>query len=628
MSNRQIYEEFYRSSIENRDEFWREQAKLIDWGTPFDQVLEYDDPPFARWFPDGKLNLCYNAVDRHVPERGEQNAIIWVSTEEKRTVEITYKALQQQVNEVAVVYQSLGVEKGDRVLIYMPMIPQAVVAMLACVRIGAVHSVVFGGFASHALASRIDDARPKLVVSADGGIRGGKVVLYKPLLDASFEDITIDKPKVLLFNRGLTDSWSLGEGEFDWATEVARCQGQWVEPVMVESSHPSYILYTSGTTGTPKGVQRDTGGHAVAMRASMKHIYDLKPGETMFTGSDIGWVVGHSYIVYSPLLTGGTTILYEGLPIRPDPGIWWSIIEKYKVSVMFTAPTAIRLLKKTGAEIIEKYNLSSLRTLFLAGEPLDRETHRWISDILEGKVVDNYWQTETGWPILTNFAGLGLMEIKFGSPTLPSYGYDVLLVNEQTGEPVKANEKGSLMIKAPLPPGCMTTVWGDDQRFVETYFSRFGREMYATFDYAMQDDDGYYFIMGRDDDVINVAGHRLGTREIEEILCTHASVVEVAAVGVKDELKGQEVVAFVVSSSERAPASEQELKDLVSREIGPIARPKDIYMVAGLPKTRSGKVLRRAIRAMAEGEDPGELPTIDDASVLGDIRNCIKKGKA
>ncbi|MBF0380784.1 MAG: propionate--CoA ligase [Magnetococcales bacterium] len=625
MSNIQKYKEFYNRSMEDRDAFWQEQAGMIDWDTPFNTVLEYNNPPFAKWFPDGTLNLCHNAVDRHLAERGDQNAIIWVSTEEDKEVAITYADLHKQVNEAAAVYKNLGVEKGDRILIYMPMIPQAVVAMLACVRIGAVHSVVFGGFASHALASRIDDATPKVVVTADAGMRGGKTIAYQPLLDAAYEAITIEPPKVLLVNRGLAEDPN-SQNKYDWDAEMAKCAGQSVDPVMVESSHPSYILYTSGTTGTPKGVQRDTGGHAVAMRASMAHIYDLRPGETMFTGSDIGWVVGHSYIVYSPLLTGATTILYEGLPIRPDPGIWWSIIEKYKVSVMFTAPTAIRVLKKTGTDLITKYDLSSLRTLFLAGEPLDSETHRWISDALPGDVVDNYWQTETGWPILSNFAGLGLMENKFGSPTMPAYGFDVQLVDESTAKPVGANEKGSLMIKAPLPPGCMTTVWGDDKRFIDTYFSRFGKEMYATFDYALRDEDGYYFIMGRDDDVINVAGHRLGTREIEEVLCKHKSVVEVAAVGVKDELKGQEVVAFVVSSAETEAASESDLKALVSREIGAIARPKNIYMVTGLPKTRSGKVLRRAIRAMAEGEDPGDLPTIDDASVLESIKAKIKEG--
>ncbi|HIJ84032.1 MAG: propionyl-CoA synthetase [Magnetococcales bacterium] len=624
MNTREKYEIFYRSSMENREEFWKEQARLIDWETPFTRVLDYHTPPFAHWYPDATLNLCHNTVDRHLAERGDQNALIWVSTEVEKTLEITYRQLHAWVNQAAAVFMQMGVTRGDRILIYMPMIPQAVVAMLACVRIGAIHSVVFGGFAAHALASRINDATPKLIVTADTGMRGGKIVAYKPLLQASFHQVKVAKPKVLIVHRGLVPAAPLGPDEWDWDREMDRNLHAQIPPVAVPSNHPSYILYTSGTTGTPKGVQRDTGGHAVSMRASMKHIYDLRPGEVMLTGSDIGWVVGHSYIVYAPLLTGATTILYEGLPIRPDPGIWWSIVEKFKVNIMFTSPTAIRLLKKTGADWIHRYNLSSLRYLFLAGEPLDRETHRWIASTLKGQVIDNYWQTETGWPILANHAGLGLMDIKFGSPTVPAYGFDVHLVDEITGEPVKANEKGSLMIKPPLPPGCMTTVWGNDQRFVDTYYSRFKTLMYATFDYAMRDDDGYYFIMGRDDDVINVAGHRLGTREIEEILCTHPSVAEAAAVGVKDELKGQEVVAFVVVSKEGKPPGEQELKDLVSHEIGAIARPRDIYMVAGLPKTRSGKVLRRSIQAMAEGRDPGDLPTIDDAAVLDQIKEAIE----
>lgn len=626
MDNKEKYQNFYRASIDDREEFWREQARLIHWETPVTRVLDYTNPPFAYWYPGATVNLCTNAVDRHLGERGQQNALVWVSTEVDRTEEITYKQLYERVNQAAAVFREMGVTRGDRILIYMPMVPQAVIAMLACVRIGAVHSVVFGGFAAHALASRINDATPKLVVTADAGQRGGKVTPYKPLLDAAFAHITVAKPKVLLVDRGLTRDFSLGVGEFVWEREINKHVGVYVAPVAVDSSHPSYILYTSGTTGTPKGVQRDTGGHAVAMRASTKHIYDLRPGDCMLTGSDIGWVVGHSYIVYAPLLTGATTILYEGLPIRPDPGIWWSIVEKYRVNVMFTAPTAIRLLKKTGADWIKKYNLSSMRYLFLAGEPLDRETHRWIAGNLEGKVVDNYWQTETGWPILSNHAGLGLMENKFGSPTMPAYGFDVHLVDEVTGQPAKANEKGSLMVKPPLPPGCMTTIWGNDQRFVDTYFSRFDRSMYSTFDYAMRDDDGYYFIMGRDDDVINVAGHRLGTREIEEILCTHPSVVEAAAVGVKDALKGQDVVAFVVISKEKKTPGIQDLKDLVSREIGAIARPRDVYVVSGLPKTRSGKVLRRSIQAMAEGRDPGDLPTIDDASVLDQIKDAVKGG--
>ncbi|MBF0160306.1 MAG: propionate--CoA ligase [Magnetococcales bacterium] len=625
MNNRANYEAIYRRSITDRSGFWQEQAAFIDWATPFDQVLDYSRPPFARWFVNGTTNICYNAVDRHLAERGDQTAILWVSTEVDCRQQISYRQLYRQVNEMASLLVELGIGAGDRVLIYLPMIPEAIIAMLACVRIGAVHSVVFGGFAALALASRIDDASPKLVITADAGMRGGKVAPYKPLLDAGLAAVTVAKPKVLVINRGLASEPHPIAGEIDYHQAVARHAGQEVAPVWVESSHPSYILYTSGTTGKPKGIQRDTGGHMVALRMSMRYIYGVEPGDVMFAGSDIGWVVGHSYIVYAPLLTGATTLLYEGLPIRPDPGIWWSLVADYKVNCLFTSPTAIRLLKKTGVEWIHKYDLSSLRTLFLAGEPLDKETHRWVNEALHGPVIDNYWQTETGWPILTNFAGLGLMDLKFGSPTLPSFGYETLLLNGVTGEPVGAHTKGSLMIRPPLPPGCMTTVWNNDQAFVNTYFSRYQEPLYATFDYALYDEDGYFFIMGRDDDVINVAGHRLGTREVEEALCSHPGVAEAAAVGIKDDLKGQEIEAFVVLMSHTTPPTVEELKNVVARQIGGIAKPKYLHIVSSLPKTRSGKVIRRAILAIAEGRDPGELPTIEDSKTLEVIRDAIRE---
>ncbi|MBF0165564.1 MAG: propionate--CoA ligase [Magnetococcales bacterium] len=624
MTPAETYEKMYRRSIDDREAFWREQAELIHWHKPFDRVLNYDKPPFVRWFEGGLTNICYNAVDRHVAERGDQIAIAWVSTEVDVRRNITYRDLYNQVNEMASLLKELGIESGDRVLIYLPMIPEAIVAMLACVRIGAIHSVVFGGFASLALASRIDDASPKLVITADAGMRGGKVTPYKPLLLEGLNAVTVERPKVLVLNRGLDPKACAIPGEIDFATAIAAHLGKVVEPAWVESSHPSYILYTSGTTGRPKGVQRDTGGHMVAMRQSMKYIYNVEPGEVMFAGSDIGWVVGHSYIVYAPLLTGATTILYEGLPIRPDPGIWWSLVAEYKINCLFTSPTAIRLLKKTGADWIHAHDLSSLRTLFLAGEPLDKETHRWVTEALQGiPVVDNYWQTETGWPILTNFAGLGLMENKFGSPTKPSFGYEMVLLDEH-GSEIGVNTKGSLMVRPPLPPGCMTTVWGDDERFVKTYFSTAKELLYATFDYAIYDDDGYFFIMGRNDDVINVAGHRLGTREVEEALCTHPAVAEAAAVGIHDALKGQEIEAFVVLMANVAVPTEDELKAVVSRQIGAIARPKFMHVVQGLPKTRSGKVIRRAILAIAEGRDPGELPTIEDGKMLEVIRDAVE----
>ncbi|MBF0138396.1 MAG: propionate--CoA ligase [Magnetococcales bacterium] len=623
MNNLSKYEHFYKDSIENRETFWSAQAKNIDWQTPFTQVLDYSQPPFAKWFPDGLTNLCHNAVDRHLPTRGDQAAIIWTSSEVNDTRTITYTQLHAQVNQAAALLQELGVGLGDRVLIYMPMVPETVVAMLACVRIGAVHSVVFGGLASAAMASRIDDATPRLVIIAEAGSRGGRIIPYKPLLDDALRIIHVPRPKVLILNRGLDTTFQPDFDTFDWAEGMQRHVLARVAPVWVPSSHPSYILYTSGTTGKPKGVQRDTGGHAVALRASMEHIFGVKPGEVMFSGSDIGWVVGHSYIVYAPLLTGATTLVYEGLPIRPNPGIWWSLVEKHRVNCMFTSPTAIRLLKRSKAEWIRKYDLDSLRCLFLAGEPLDRETHRWIADALLKPVIDNYWQTETGWPILTNFVGLGLLETKFGSPARPAYGYDMHLVDEVSGKPVAANEKGTLMIHAPLPPGCMSTVWGDDAHFVKTYFSRFGHEMYATFDYAMRDEDGYYFIMGRDDDVINVAGQRLGTREVEEVLCSHPAVAEAAAVGVHDDMRGQKIYAFVVVADAGMTPSKKELMDLVGSEISTFARPKKIYFVSALPKTRSSKILRRAILAIAEGRDPGELPTIEDMTALEQIRKAV-----
>src|SRR3954451_17299612 len=603
------YAEFHRRSIEDREVFWREQALLVDWQRPFEKVLDYSRPPFARWFPGGTLNLCANAVDRHLAVRGEQPALIWISTEINKTESFTYRQLYSEVNRVAAMMRSLGVQRGDRVIIYMPNMPQAVFAVLACARLGAVHSVVFGGFAAASLAARIDDARPALLVTADGGSRMGKAIAYKPLVDESIRLSNHPPGKVLIYRRGLDpDMRQVAGRDMDWAELAQQHQGAEVACTWLESSEPSYILYTSGTTGTPKGVQRDTGGHAVALAASMEHIFDAKPGETMFTASDIGWVVGHSYITYAPLLYGMTSIVYEGLPIQPDPGIWWRIIEDHKVSTMFTAPTAIRALRKHDPEYMRKYDTSSLRKLFLAGEPLDEPTSRWVSETLGTSVRDNYWQTETGWPILSSMLpGLEDAPLKAGSAGFPCYGYDVRLVHEETGEEVGANERGVLTIVPPLPPGCMSTVWGDDERFVETYFSDFPEQLYSTFDWAMKDDEGYHFIMGRSDDVINVVGHRLGTREIEEAISDHDEVAESAVVGVKDEDKGQVVFAYVVSKDGDKVESEdgrselgKSIKDIVDKKVGAIARPASIHFVEALPKTRSGKMLRRSIQALAE----------------------------
>ncbi len=626
------YSDFYRRSIDQRDEFWSEQAQLVDWQTPPQTICDYSNPPFVKWFSGGKINLCHNAVDRHAATRPHDRALIFVSTETNEEKVYSFAELKSEVMRMAAVMQSLGVKKGDRVLIYMPMIAEATFAMLACARIGAIHSVVFGGFASGSLATRIDDAKPKLIVSSDAGMRGGKAVPYKNLLDEAIK-LAEDKPgKVLMIDRGLDKGFNKVDGrDVDYATLRAQHMNADVPCEWMESSEPSYILYTSGTTGKPKGVQRDTGGYAVALAASMKHIYTGFAGETMFSTSDIGWVVGHSYIVYGPLIAGMATVMYEGTPLRPDAGIWWQIVEKYKVDVMFSAPTAIRVLKKHDPAFLKKYDLSSLKHLFLAGEPLDQPTHEWIMGELDLPVIDNYWQTETGWPMLSTVRGVEDTKIKFGTPSFPVYGYNLKIFRED-GSECDANEKGIVGVVPPLPPGCLSTVWGQDDRFVSTYFSLFKDPLvYSSFDWGIKDDEGYHFILGRTDDVINVAGHRLGTREIEEAIQAHSAIAEVAVVGVNDQLKGQEPMAFAVvkdaariATPELRAALEAEVKKTVDGILGAIARPKHVHFVTGLPKTRSGKMLRRSIQALAEGRDPGDLTTIDDPSTLEQIRAVLK----
>ena len=626
------YADFHQRSLADRDGFWAEQAGLIDWHRPFDQVCDYSRPPFARWFVGGLTNLCHNAVDRHLAARGEQPALICVSTETNTERSYTYRELHAEVQRMAAILLSLGVQQGDRVLLYMPMVAQAVFAMLACVRIGAIHSVVFGGFASGSLASRIDDAQPTVIVSADAGSRAGKVLPYKPLLDEAIRLAEHKPAKVLLVDRGLSPMTMVPGRDVAYAELRAQHFDAVVPCTWVEATHPSYTLYTSGTTGKPKGVQRDTGGYAVALAASMKHIYCAEPGDTFFCGSDIGWVVGHSYIVYAPLINGMATILYEGLPTRPDPGIWWSLVEKYRVSVMFSSPTAIRVLKKADPKYLSQYDLSSLRALFLAGEPLDEPTAAWISQALGKPIIDNYWQTETGWPILTIANGVEKKPSKFGSPGVAMYGFDVKLINEVNGEEItEPNQKGVLAIAGPLPPGCMQTVWRDDERYVKTYWNDFpGKRLYSTFDWGIRDADGYYFILGRTDDVINVAGHRLGTREIEESISSHPNVAEVAVVGVADALKGQVAVAFVVAKDASMLGDvaarmrlEGEVMKVVDQQLGALARPARVYFVNLLPKTRSGKLLRRAIQAVCEQRDPGDLTTIDDPGSLQQISDAL-----
>ena len=626
------YAAFHRRSITDRDGFWREQAMMIDWQQPFERVLDYARPPFARWFVGGRTNLCHNAVDRHLTKRGEQKALIWISTELDRTESFTYRQLHEEANRVAAMMQALGVKQGDRVIIYMPNMPQAVFAILACARLGAVHSVVFGGFAAASLAARIDDARPALMITADGGSRMGKKIPYKPLVDESIRLAKYPPAKVLIYNRGLDPDMPVVPGrDVDWDGLGRQHAHASVPCAWLESSEPSYILYTSGTTGKPKGVQRDVGGHAVAMAASMKYIYCGAAGETIFTTSDIGWAVGHSYIIYAPLIAGLTSILYEGVPVRPDAGVWWKIVQDYGVNVMFSAPTAIRVLKKHDPAFLKKYDLSSLRHLFLAGEPLDESTHAWITEGLGKPVIDHYWQTETGWPVLTAMPGVEKTPIKFGSPSFPAYGYDLKLLRESDASEADAGEKAVVVIEPPLPPGCMTTIWGDDERFVKTYFSTFSKKLvYSTFDWGIRDQDGYYFILGRTDDVINVAGHRLGTREIEEAIQAHANIAEVAVVGVHDALKGQMPLAFAVvkdagkvATPELRAAHEKEVLATVDAQLGAIARPSRVHFVNLLPKTRSGKLLRRSIQALAEGRDPGDLTTLEDAGALDQIRAAL-----
>lgn len=630
------YKEYHARSLSDPAGFWAEQARLIDWKQPFSQVLDYSKPPFARWFVGGTTNLCHNAIDRHLAARGDRPALIYVSTETGDEKTYTYRQLYREVNRVAGMLKGLGVERGDRVLIYMPMIPEATFAMLACVRIGAIHSVVFGGFASVSLATRIDDAQPKVIVSADAGSRAGKPVPYKALLDEAISLAKFPPAKVLLVDRKLAEMKRAPERDVDYAALRVQHMNDEVPCEWLESSEPSYILYTSGTTGKPKGVQRDTGGHAVALAASMRDIFCCEPGDTYFSTSDIGWVVGHSYIVYAPLINGNATVMYEGTPIRPDGGIWWSIVEKYKVNVMFSSPTAIRVLKKQDPALLKKYDLSSLRLLFLAGEPLDEPTARWIADGIGKPVIDNYWQTETGWPILATPRGARFandaLPSKYGSPGVPAAGYAVKIYNETTGEEITASQqKGVVAIEGPLPPGCMTTVWRDDQRFVRTYWTSVpNQHVYSTFDWGIRDADGYFFILGRTDDVINVAGHRLGTREIEESLSSHPNIAEVAVVGVADALKGQVAMAFAIlkdptkaDTQQKKLAHEGEMMKVVDGQLGAVARPSRVHFVSVLPKTRSGKLLRRSIQALAEGRDPGDLTTIEDPTALEQIKSAM-----
>ncbi|WP_271680846.1 propionate--CoA ligase [Thermomonas mangrovi] len=623
------YEEFHRWSLEDPEGFWAEQAKAIHWHVPPQRILDDDNPPFRKWFAGGETNLCHNAVDRHLAERGDQLALVAISSETGVAREITYRELHREVNAFAASLVELGVGRGDRVVIYMPNIAEAVFAMLACARIGAIHSVVFGGFAAHNLALRIDDAEPALLVCADAGMRGGKVIPYKPLVDAALAEAASPPPRVLVVDRGLDPGMARVEGrDIDYAPLRERHLGSEVPVAWLESNEPSYLLYTSGTTGKPKGVQRDVGGHAVALALSMWAIYDIRAGQVMFSTSDVGWAVGHSYNVYGPLIAGATSILYEGLPTSPDAGVWWRICETYGVRTMFSSPTAVRVLKKQDEAWLKRYDLSKFQWLFLAGEPLDEPTARWITDGLGKTVIDNYWQTETGWPVLCLMPGVELKPVKFGSPGLPAPGYRLRVINEVTGEDAPAGEKGVLVIEPPMPPGCLTTVWRNDARFLASYFGHFKDLLYSSLDWAIRDEDGYTFILGRTDDVINVAGHRLGTREIEEAVASHPAVAEAAVVGVQDDLKGQVPIVFATlkaAGSDAADAATGMLRSVVD-QLGAVARPSRVYVVGALPKTRSGKLLRRSLQALAEARDPGDLSTLDDPAALDEVKRALARG--
>jgi propionyl-CoA synthetase len=620
------YAQEFARSLADPEGFWADAAKNIDWYRPPSVVLDDSNPPFYRWFPDGTLNTCFNAVDRHVRDgRGEQAALIYDSpvTGTQRTY--TYGALLEAVARFAGVLRGLGVDKGDRVIVYLPMIPEALIAMLACARIGAVHSVVFGGFAAPELATRIDDATPKVIVSASCGIEGSRVIEYKPILDRAIE-LAAHKPEhCVIRQRPQAVAELTGGRDLDWESAVAEASA--VDCVPVAATDPLYILYTSGTTAKPKGVVRDNGGHAVALRWSMDNVYDTRAGEVFWAASDVGWVVGHSYIVYAPLLAGCTTVLYEGKPVgTPDAGAFWRVVAEHGVKTLFTAPTAFRAIKKEdpAGELAQRYDLSDFRYLFLAGERLDPETYRWASELLGIPVIDHWWQTETGWAIVADLMGLEPMPTKAGSPTMPVPGFDVRIV-DAGGTEVKPGDTGDIVVRLPLPPGCLPTLWQDDERFVASYLAAHPG-YYTTGDGGYRDGDGYVFVMGRIDDVINVAGHRLSTGQMEEVLASHPAVAECAVIGVHDDTKGQVPRGFVVlKAGESAAHSEvsAELVQLIRDRIGAVAALRRVDVVTALPKTRSGKILRKTMRGIADGRDEAVPSTIEDPAVLDALRPVL-----
>jgi propionyl-CoA synthetase len=611
--------------------FWEEAAREIDWIKPADRIFDRDAGPYGRWFVGALCNTCHNAVDRHVATRGDQAAIIYDSPVTGTKQTLTYAQLQEEVATLAAVLQDMGVGKGDRVILYMPMIPQAAIGMLACARLGAIHSVVFGGFAPKELATRIDDARPKAILSASCGLEGSRVVPYKPLLDEAISLSAAKPDSCLIFRRPQLDCALVEGRDRDWSGEVARARaaGRKAACVPVAATDPLYVLYTSGTTGKPKGVVRDNGGHMVALKWTMRNFFGVEPGEVFWAASDVGWVVGHSYIVYAPLFHGATAILYEGKPVgTPDAGAYWRVIAEHGVVTLFTAPTAFRAIKKEdpNATLVDGHDLSRFRALFLAGERADPDTIRWAEAILEVPVIDHWWQTETGWPVAGNPIGLGALPVKHGSPTVPMPGY-VLEVLDEGGKPVPPDTMGAIVIRLPLPPGCLPTLWNADERFRDSYLAPYPG-YYNTSDAGYLDKDGYVWVMGRTDDIINVAGHRLSTGGMEEVLASHPAVAECAVIGVKDALKGEVPCGFVVLKSgvQKDPAEvETELVSLVREKIGPVAAFKLAITVGRLPKTRSGKILRGTMKKIADGDAWSMPATIDDPVILTEIGDALKQ---
>ena len=620
------YENAYLESLEQPHKFWGEAAKQISWHKPYQKVLDTSNAPFYRWFTGGELNTCYNTIDIHVNNgRGNQPAVIFDSPVTNTIKQYTYSELLDKVSRFAGVLVANGVGKGDRVIIYMPLIPESLFAMLACARIGAVHSVVFGGFAPHELAIRINDAQPKLILSASCGMEGNKVIEYKPLLNKAIELATHKPDKCIIYQRPQVKANLIDGRDLDWDEEEQRAKP--VGCTNVKATDPLYILYTSGTTGIPKGVVRDNGGHAVALKWTMKNIYNMEPGDVFWAASDVGWVVGHSYIVYAPLLYGCTTIVYEGKPVgTPDPGAFWRVISQHKVKALFCAPTAFRAIKKEDpkGEFLKKYDLSCFKYLFLAGERLDPDTYHWASDLLKVPVIDHWWQTETGWAIAANCVGLELLPIKAGSPTKAVPGYEIVVMDDR-GKPLPREKEGTIAIKLPLPPGNFPTLWQNDKKFKESYLDPYPG-YYFTGDGGYFDKDGYIYIMGRVDDVINVAGHRLSTGAMEEILSAHKDVAECAVIGAADDFRGEVPLGFVVLKSGVTREANQILKeliDMVRDQIGAFAYFRNVVVVKRLPKTRSGKILRSTIRKVTNGETYVVPSTIDDPAILGEIADSL-----